>query len=229
MGDIGGKKSQQNNRYQNVLERFHRKALDPLSDILADLGWPQDQETIEVPDIKFEDVLPYKTGDFTKGQIVKIENFGVFAEIGLKAPVFIPNDQLSMKPVSHATDIVQFGQHVVIEIIGILKRKSVYVGSLKFPEVQEAWRKVEEASEKKVTVNATVTDINRNGCICKVFGLKAYLPGSQLIPKLDKSLVRKTIPVSSIIFMYRLQTNSAYYWIYELYLGQNFKLWSLNR
>jgi ribosomal protein S1 len=204
MGDSGEEKRQQKNRYQNVLEKFHRKGLDPVADILVDLGWPQQQETIEVPDIKFEDVLPYKTGDFTKGQIIKIENFGVFAEIGLKAPVFIPNNQLSMKPVSHATDIVHFGQHVVIEIIGILKRKSVYVGSLKFPEVQEAWRKVEDAAEKKVTVNSTVIQISHNGCICKVFGLKAYLPGSQLIPKLDKSLVKKTIPVSSINFIYFL-------------------------
>lgn len=62
-------------------------------------------------------------GQVHTGEVVRIEKFGVFVDIGAERPGLVHISELSNKYVEKPEDVVQKGQDVEVKVIGVNRRK----------------------------------------------------------------------------------------------------------
>lgn len=99
--------------------------------------------------------------------------------MGGKSTAFCPTVELSLAPLSRATQIV--GPDSVREFIVIRGEGSGELTlSLKRIELQTAWRRLRQIMEEDASVRATVTGVNRGGLLIDVENVRGFCPGSQL-------------------------------------------------
>jgi ribosomal protein S1 len=63
------------------------------------------------------------TGDLVKGTVVRIENFGVFVDIGTERPGMVHVSELTNGYVNSPSDVVSMGQEVEARILKVNRRK----------------------------------------------------------------------------------------------------------
>ncbi|NJL93543.1 MAG: S1 RNA-binding domain-containing protein [Anaerolineae bacterium] len=89
-----------------------------------------------------------KVGDVVTGEVVRIEKFGVFLEIGAERPGMIHVSELANGYISDPTDVVKMGDSVEAKLIGVNRRKKqidLSVRALEMPTEEELADEDEEA------------------------------------------------------------------------------------
>ena len=99
------------------------------------------------PDPWVEIVNKYKVGSVVQGRIVKLTDFGAFAELGEDINGFINNSELANKLVKKPEEIVSIGDELDLEVIGL------------DPANQEIGLSLKAASFEKFTKNNNVGSI----------------------------------------------------------------------
>ena len=75
---------------------------------------------VEPPDLEWKDL---KTGQIHTGEVVRLERYGAFVDIGAERPGLLHVREMSKGYVKHPSDIVKVGDEVEVRIMKVDRRK----------------------------------------------------------------------------------------------------------
>jgi len=150
-------------------------------------------------DSEFEELLQKsisvpKEGDIVKGVIVKVTPQEVFIDIGTKSEGVCPR-------VEFKDPDIKPGDEVYVYIDTIDGKDGKTIVSKHKADFLMVWDRISEAYKNDEIIEAKVLRQIKGGLIVEVFGVDAFLPGSQIDVKKVKSIssfVGKTIKVKII-------------------------------
>ncbi len=102
-----------------------------------------------------------------KGKVSRLVDFGAFIDIG-GTEGLLPLSQISYKWIDKPEDVLEAGQEINVEIIGIDKEKQRISLSLKSLE-ENPWIKAQEFIKDKATVSGRVTTIKPFGVFIEIY------------------------------------------------------------
>lgn len=118
-------------------------------------------------------------GSVVEGDIVRLADFGAFIDIG-GIDGLLPLSQMSWRWVDHPADILEVGQKIKVEIIGIDHDKQRVSLSLKSQQ-PDPWAEAAEKIKEGEKIKGTVTRIKHFGAFVEVFpGVEALLPQKEI-------------------------------------------------
>lgn len=129
--------------------------------------------------MKFEELLsqytvPLKEKEIIKGRIVKILKNVVLVDLGLKSEGEISIDEFS-DPAE-----LQEGKEIYVYLEKLEDREGKPIISKRQADFLLRWNKIKEKFEKGEAVEMKVKKKVKGGLMVEVFGLPAFLPGSQI-------------------------------------------------
>ncbi|MGB9824988.1 MAG: 30S ribosomal protein S1 [Candidatus Hydrothermia bacterium] len=150
-------------------------------------------------DAEFEELLQKsisvpKEGDVVKGVIVKVTPQEVFIDIGTKSEGVCPR-------VEFKDPDIKPGDEVYVYVDAIDGKDGRTVVSKHKADFLMVWDRINEAFKNEEIIDAKVVRQTKGGLMVEVFGVDAFLPGSQIDVKKVKSIgafVGKTIKVKII-------------------------------
>lgn len=120
-----------------------------------------------------------KVGDKIKGEVVRITDFGAFVNIG-GVDGLLPLSQISWKWIDHPADVLNVGDIIEVEIIGIdydKQRVSLCLKNLEQDPWIDAKDKIKEGEEPE----GVITRIKHFGAFVEIInGIEALLPNADL-------------------------------------------------
>ncbi len=120
-----------------------------------------------------------QVGDKIEGEVVRITDFGAFINIG-GVDGLLPLSQISWKWIDHPGDILNIGEVITVEIIGIDYEKQRVSLSLK-NLVTDPWIDAKEKIKEGDEVEGVITRIKHFGAFVEVIdGVEALLPSADL-------------------------------------------------
>lgn len=105
---------------------------------------------------------------------------GAMIDLGGKAPAFLPAQEATLLPDAKVQDVLEIGQQVEVEIIRNADPEAVTV-SIRRILTEQAWAQIAKVFDEAANIEATVVRIIKGGCLVRVLGLQAFLPGSQVV------------------------------------------------
>lgn len=134
-----------------------------------------EEEYRQLAELLTKDLTDYKEGEIVKGTIVEVQGDRVIIDIGFKAEGSVP--------VSEFDDPSQIvpGQQVEVlleKVEGTAEGEVVL--SKKLADFQRIWERVLEANEKQEVIQAKILKRIKGGLVAEIFGMEAFLPGSQI-------------------------------------------------
>ncbi len=141
-----------------------------------------------------EKLNPPKEGEIVKGTIVKVVQDEVYIDIGAKSEGVAPKSEFKEEE-------LEPGKEVFVYIDALDGRDGRTIVSKHKADFLRAWDKIKEAYQSNQTIEAKVLRTVKGGLMVEVFGVNAFLPGSQLDLTRVKNIpsyVGKTIPVKVI-------------------------------
>ncbi|MCX7732367.1 MAG: 30S ribosomal protein S1 [candidate division WOR-3 bacterium] len=150
---------------------------------------PDTGETNSLYDTSFPS---YREGEIVTGTIIKRVQNAVLVDIGLKAEGILPLEEF------RNPDEAVEGRKIQVYIDALENKDGFPVLSKKKADFQLAWEIIKQKSESGEPVKAVVLRRVKGGLAVDVFGLDAFLPGSQVdlrpVPNLD-ALVNQELEV----------------------------------
>lgn len=129
-----------------------------------------------------------ENGMIVKGKVVGVREDEVFVDIGYKAEGVIPLAELAFPAPAKAGDAVKEGD--IIDVLVIEADTSE--GAVKLSKTKAdsivAWDKLEQALADKQPVEAKVTEAVKGGLALAVFGVRGFVPASQVDTKFVEDL-----------------------------------------
>ncbi|MBN1234294.1 MAG: 30S ribosomal protein S1 [Candidatus Coatesbacteria bacterium] len=131
-----------------------------------------------------------KENEIISGKIVRIDKDVVLVDIGFKSEGRVPIGEF------HSTDEIKIGDTIDVLLEEIEDQNGEVVLSKQKADFIKAWDKVRDAYNNSDTIKGKVIRRIKGGMIVSLFGVDAFLPGSQIdlkqVPDLD-NLVNKTM------------------------------------
>ena len=159
------------------------KKVDPQDEFLSNFNWHQYQEGIDELDEKqikeFEKLVETNFVDTSdeniiEGEVIHLTDKDVIIDINAKSEGVISKNEFRYNP------DLKIGDKVEV-IVDIREDKSgQLVLSHRKARVIQAWDKVNEAHDSGEVVQGFVKCRTKGGMIVDVFGIEAFLPGSQI-------------------------------------------------
>lgn len=120
-----------------------------------------------------------EVGQLTKGEVVRITDFGAFVDIG-GIDALLPLSQISWRWVDHPSDILKVGDIIEAEVIVIDHDKKRISLSLKNLEA-DPWAEAKDKIHDGDKIEGTITRIKHFGAFVEVFpGVEALLPNNEI-------------------------------------------------
>ena len=129
----------------------------------------------------------FNTNDIVAGTIVGIEDTGSIVDIGVNTTAYIPLSEISIKPISHPSEVFDLGEirEFVILSSDLLSKRVII--SIKKLEYLRAWEKVKQLNNESATIyNAQFDKYNKGGMQINLEGLKGFIPNSHLPKRFSK-------------------------------------------
>lgn len=134
-----------------------------------------------------------KEGDLVEGTVVKVTEKEVYVDVGAKSEGVVP--------LSEFKEEVKPGDKVTVYIESVDGRGGRTIISKHKADFTLAWDKIHEAYTENKTVTARVLSQVKGGLLVEVFGVNAFLPGSQVDIRRVRNFARwvgQEIPVKII-------------------------------
>ncbi|MDD3012700.1 MAG: S1 RNA-binding domain-containing protein [Candidatus Gastranaerophilales bacterium] len=138
----------------------------------------------------------FKVADVVNGTVVRIEKNGVLVDIGSKAEAIVPLRELSNVPFDGAESIIAVGEKKEFYILKEEDEDGQITLSLKRVSHARNWLKLDDLRQKNETITAKVFSLVKGGVVVEVFGLRGFVPASQLRTGTPhEGLIGQEIPV----------------------------------
>ncbi len=147
-----------------------------------------------------------ESGQVVKGEVVRITDFGAFIDLG-GIDGLLPLSQLSWRWIDHPTDILNVGDKIDVEVIGVDHDKQRVSLSLKNLE-PDPWIEAEKNIKEGDKVEGTVTRLKHFGAFVEVFpGVEALLPHNEVVDYQNET--QSILQVGDKVQTYILKFNPA--------------------
>ena len=150
---------------------------------LADFDWNafENGGTSETASAKKQDEEAYEktlgnvnANEVVEGKVISINKREVVVNIGYKSDGIIPVSEFRYNP------DLKVGDTVEVYVDSQEDKKGQLVLSHKKARASKSWERVNQALENKEVVNGYIKCRTKGGMIVDIFGIEAFLPGSQI-------------------------------------------------
>lgn len=116
-----------------------------------------------------------QVGSVVSGTVVKVEDKQVFVDIGFKTEGIIPISELSNLHVENASDVVNEGDELTLQVKKLDDEEVVL--SKKLVDAEKAWEDLLEKHENNEVFETKVKEVVKGGLVVDV-GLRGFIPAS---------------------------------------------------
>ncbi len=128
----------------------------------------------------------YKEGSIVKGQVIRVTDNDVFVDIKFKSEGVIPKSEFRDE-----TELAP-GTEIEVYLDQVENNEGQVILSKQRADFMRVWERIREAFEKEELVKGTIARRIKGGVVVDLFGIEAFLPGSQIdlrqVPDLDSLL-----------------------------------------
>lgn len=164
-------------------------------------------EPMETEPFNYDEWMVSRFKDLSGGQIIEVKvilvhDEEVFIDTGGKSDFSIPKEELSIKPVASARDVVKVGDVIRVMVVRGGDDEKLRL-SKRMVEQEQCWIDVEAAFKEGATVTGTVMDAVKGGLTVNVMSIRAFMPASQATLGASKDLaplVGQTFPMKILEF-----------------------------
>lgn len=117
--------------------------------------------------------------DIIQGTVVSINKNEVFVDIGYKAEGVISLTELAFPIPENAAEIVQVGDVIDVYVLAVDGENGLQLSKLKADKIV-AWDKLETALSEKEKIQGKVTEVTKGGLVLSIFGIRGFVPASQV-------------------------------------------------
>ncbi|MBD3162402.1 MAG: 30S ribosomal protein S1, partial [Candidatus Latescibacteria bacterium] len=152
-----------------------------------DLSESKIQEMVELYDDSLRNV---EEGEILKGKILRVDETDVMVDIGFKSEGVIPIEEFG------EADSIQVGDEIDVFLEKMEDQDGLVVLSKQRADFVKVWDRVKEAAEKGEVVEGRLVRKIKGGAVVDLFGVEAFLPGSQIAlrpPQSVESLMSQTL------------------------------------
>ncbi len=143
----------------------------------------QDMETL----LEEESLQEIKEHEVVKGTVVLVNHNEAFVDIGYKAEIAIPKNELTYPAPESAEDVVKEGDVIDVYVVSMGGENGVLLSKVKADRLA-GWKVIEAVFERKETVQAKITQVVKGGLVAVVDGLRGFIPASQMGLRFEKDL-----------------------------------------
>lgn len=162
-----------------------------------------DQQLEENSRSEFERLLgetfsyKFEQGDIITGNVVRIERDGVLVDVGGKSEGFVPFKEISNIPIDNIDDVIKVGDRLEFYILREENENGQLTLSLKRVAQARGWVQLEEQKKSDETIRAKISAVVKGGVVVDVYGLRGFVPASQLRVKgtTPEELIGMEIPM----------------------------------
>jgi len=156
------------------------------------------EERAKLEDIYAKTMSSIVEHEVIEGTVVSINNREVVVNIGYKSDGIIPFNEFRYNP------DLKVGDKVEIYVENQEDSSGQMILSHKKARILKSWERINEAYEKDEIINGYVKSRTKGGLIVDVFGIEAFLPGSQIDVKpirdydiyVDKTMEFKVVKIN---------------------------------
>src|SRR6185369_10792673 len=131
----------------------------------------------------------YAEGSIVKGTVVRITDTDVFVDIHFKSEGIISKQEFK-----DDTELT-VGRVIDVYLEQVENADGQIILSKQRADFMRVWERIREAFEKEEIVTGTITRRIKGGVVVDLFGIEAFLPGSQIdlrqVPDLDALIGQK--------------------------------------
>ena len=156
----------------------NHKNIQPLSEFdweAFEKGTVEGGESHKEQEASYDKTLGNVTeNDVVEGTVISINKREVVVSIGFKSDGIVPVSEFRYNPE------LQVGDKVEVYIENQEDKKGQLVLSHKKARLSKAWDRINQALQDKETIKGFIKCRTKGGMIVDVFGIEAFLPGSQI-------------------------------------------------
>lgn len=127
-----------------------------------------------------QEISQLESGTILKGKVVSVRPDEVFVDIGYKAEGIISKAELAYPTPENAAEVVKDGDIIDVYVIEAENEE----GNVKLSKVRAdkivAWEKLQSALDDGQPLAVKVTEVVKGGLVAAVFGLRGFIPASQV-------------------------------------------------
>jgi small subunit ribosomal protein S1 len=131
----------------------------------------------------------YKEGSIVKGRVIRVTDNDVFVDIHFKSEGVIQRSEFR-----DPAELVP-GTEIEVYLDQVENQEGQVILSKQRADFMRVWERIREAFEREELVMGTITRRIKGGVVVDLFGIEAFLPGSQIdlrqVPDLDSLLGQK--------------------------------------
>src|SRR5271156_3866191 len=142
-------------------------------------------------------VSKFEQGDIVKGHVVRIERDGILVDVGGKSEGFVPIKEVSNIPVDSVEEVIKVGDSAEFYILREENENGQLTLSLKRVAQARGWVLLEQQKKNDDTIRAKISAVVKGGVVVDVYGLRGFVPASQLRVKgtTPEELIGMEIPM----------------------------------
>lgn len=124
----------------------------------------------------------FQQGSIVKGTIVYMEKDGAYVDICAKSEAFLPYREITnlSRKTKKIEDLISIGQESEFFVVKEASEESPVLLSLKRVNLAQGWAKLEEAKKNNESLEGEIVSVVKGGLIVELFGVKGFVPTSQL-------------------------------------------------
>ena len=137
-----------------------------------------------------ESMKNLEEGEVLKGRILKVDEKDVLVDIGFKSEGIIPIDEFG------EVESIKVGDVIDVFLERMEDEQGLVVLSKQRADFVKVWDRVKDAAEKGEVVEGRLVKKIKGGVVVDLFGVEAFLPGSQVAlrqPQSIESLMNQTL------------------------------------
>lgn len=122
----------------------------------------------------------FEAGAIIKGKVIHLEKDGALIDIGGKSEAFVSIKELTNNPRRvKIEELVKIGEEHDFYVLREEEDGQILL-SLKKVNQAQGWNKLEEAKKTNENLTGTVVSIVKGGAIIELFGVRGFIPSSQM-------------------------------------------------
>jgi len=129
-----------------------------------------------------------EVGQIIRGRVIQIESEGALVDIGAKAEAYLPfREVINKGDEVQATDLIEIGKEYEFYVLKEATNKTPLMVSYKRVAQARGWVRLEEVKEKEEITEGEVISVVKGGVIVEVYGVRGFIPSSQMRLRGDAS------------------------------------------